>query len=462
MSNQLSVTFYGGVGSVTGANFLLEGVGFRALIDCGMMQGSLVSEEENKKSFPYDPSSVNFLFITHAHIDHIGRIPKLVKDGFLGTIYSTRETREIAELMLTDASNIMDTEARNSGTLPLYAHQDVSKALSLWKTLPYRTETAINDNLSVNLKDSGHILGSSMFIFSCKDNADKVTKILFTGDLGNSPSVLLPDTEFVTDANYIVMDSVYGDRNHEPKDVRDERFKQVLEETIAKRGTLIIPAFSLERTQTILYEINNLVEGKIIPVVPVFLDSPLAIKVTEIYKRISTLYNQSVLDDIAGGDKIFQFPKLVETARVEDSKRIDGSPDPKVIIAGSGMSTAGRVLHHEARYLPDPNATVLLMGYQAPGTLGRELQEGVKKVMIHNKETIVRARIQMIEGYSAHKDSDHLIEFVEKASEGDLRKVYVVMGEPKSSLFLVQRLRDYLGVEALFPERAKSYNLDLA
>ncbi len=458
-NKELSVSFYGGVGSVTGANFLLEGKGFRALVDCGLTQGSVTADTQNNEPFDYEPSSINFLFVTHAHIDHIGRIPRLVKDGFQGVIYSTAETREIAELMLSDAARIMDTEARSSGVLPTYGGEDVIKTFSLWKEIPYHKEIKVTDNLSVFLKDAGHILGSSMYLFSYKKEDGNITKILFTGDLGNSPSILLPDTEFVTDADYIVMDSVYGDRNHEDKDVRNAKFLSVVNNVIAKKGTLLIPAFSLERTQTILYEINNLVEEKIIPIIPVFLDSPLAIKLTEIYKRISGLYNKDVQSDLAGGDKIFEFPKLVSTARVEDSKRIHETAGPKIIIAGSGMSTAGRVLHHEERYLPDPNAILLLMGYQAPGTLGREIQDGNKDILIHGKKIHIKAKIENIEGYSGHKDSDHLIEFVEKAADGPLKKVFVVMGELKSSLFLVQRLRDYIGVGAIAPEKGKQYEL---
>jgi len=455
-TKELSVSFYGGVGTVTGANFLLEGPNFRGLVDCGLIQGSLTAEAINNEPFAYEADSIDFLFVTHAHIDHIGRIPLLVKSGFNGLIYSTAETREIAELMLLDAARIMDTEARSSGILPSYDSKDVEKAFSLWKEVPYHKETKIRENLSVFLQDAGHILGSSMFLFTYSDEAKK-TKILFTGDLGNSPSILLPDTEFVKNTDYIVMDSVYGDRNHEDKEERDARFRRIIQDVIDKKGTLIIPAFSLERTQAILYVINNLVEEKVIEAVPVFLDSPLAIKLTEIYKKISNHYNKGVTDDISHGDKIFEFPKLVFTARVEDSKRIHEAKGPKIIVAGSGMSTAGRVLHHEERYLPDPNATILITGYQAPGTLGREIQEGNKEVMIHGKKIKVRARIETIEGYSGHKDSDHLIEFVENATEGRLKKVFVVMGEPKSSLFLVQRLRDYLGVDAIAPEKGKKY-----
>lgn len=453
------VTFWGGVGFVTGANFLLETQSSSILVDCGMLQGVPGADVENAKDFPYDPANMHFLFITHAHIDHIGRVAKLYKDGFRGVIYSTLETRSLSELMLQDAARIMDTNARETGVLPMYSLSDVKGALSLWKTIPYHEQIEVSEGVSVELFDAGHILGSAMYCFALDSKEGSKKKILFTGDLGNSPSLLLENTEYVRDVDYIVMDSVYGDRNHESKEEREQKFKKVLLEAIHKKGTVIIPAFSLERTQTILYEINNLVEDKHIPSVPVFLDSPLAIELTKIYEHISSLYNRDVERDIAGGDKIFQFPKLKATAHVEDSKQIAYAPDPKVIIAGSGMSTAGRVLHHEARYLPDPHSTLLLMGYQAPGSLGRQLQEGQKKVMIHDEEVTVKANIITIDGYSAHKDMDNLVGFIDQSNSQKLKKVFVVLGEPRSSLFLSQRLRDYLGVNALVPERGVSYPL---
>jgi metallo-beta-lactamase family protein len=460
MSNNIpKITFWGGVGSVTGANFSVVAGETKFLVDCGLLQGTPQAPTINKEDFPYDPKEYKALFITHSHIDHIGRIPKLVKDGFAGTIYSTPETKALAEFMLEDASKIMEEDARLAGILPLYNPENVKKSFELWKGIPYHKETKISDSVSVILRDAGHVLGSSMYLFTLSGGEGETVKILFTGDLGNSPSALLPDTEYVTDANYIVMDSVYGDRNHESKEDREKKFKEIVIDTIARKGTIIIPAFSLERTQTILYELNNLIEDHVISSIPVFLDSPLAIKLTTIYEHSDALFNVGVRKEISGGDKIFNFPKLKITARSEDSRHIASTPDPKIIIAGSGMSTGGRILHHEIRYLPDPNATVLLMGYEAVGTLGREIEEGAKEVMINGMKIPVHARIVKIDGYSAHKDSDHLIDFVEHASEGPLKQVFVVMGEPKASLFLTQRLRDYIGVKAIAPERGKEYEI---
>ncbi len=456
--NNLSITFWGGVGTVTGANFLVTHGNTKMLIDCGMLQGLPEAQTENFKPFPYNPQNINFLFLTHGHIDHIGRVPKLIKDGFRGEIISTRETKEIAELMLFDAARIGQFE-KEEGKEPLFEKSHVEKALSLWKTVPLHTKTIVNGGITLELFDAGHILGSSMFLFSFDRDGGKTTKVLFTGDLGNSPSSLLKDTDYVEEADFIVVDSVYGDRNHEPKEEREKIFKEALVQAIRNKGVVLIPAFSLERTQTILYELNELIEGGHIPSIPVFLDSPLAIELTQIYEKISGLYNDKVKDDIKSGDDIFRFPKLKETIRVAESKSIQGVPPPKIIIAGSGMSTAGRILHHETRYLPDPNATLLLMGYQAPGTLGRLLEEGQKKVIIDDKEVSVRAKIIKINGYSAHKDQEHILDFVDHINKTLLKKIFVVMGEPRSSLFLSQRIRDYVGIDAVVPEKGIEYSL---
>ncbi len=457
--DKLQITFYGGVGTVTGANFLLESTNTKILVDCGLLQGTTDSDEENRKPFSYDVKTVDFLFVTHAHMDHIGRACKLVKEGFSGIIYSTPETKELAQVMLLDALKVMSMKEREvkDGVhqTPLYDKSDFDRTISLWKTIPYHQETKINDEFSVYLKDAGHILGSSMYEFKHKGK-----KIVFTGDSGNSPAPLLKDTEKITDADYMIIDSVYGDRNHEPKDERDERFRQIVTETIKNEGALVIPAFSIERTQVILYELNNLIEDKKIPSVPVFLDSPLGLKVTEIYSRAKQDFNSGVQSEIKKGDNIFNFPKLNITHGSRDSQEIIKTPNPKIIIAGSGMSSGGRVVWHEINFLPDPKSTILLMGYQAIGTLGRRIQDKPKAVEIKGSMVPIRARIEMISGYSSHKDSDGILDMVADSAD-KLKKVFVVMGEPKSSIFLAQRIRDELDVDAIYPDREKEYNINI-
>jgi metallo-beta-lactamase family protein len=456
MAIKTKVTFYSGVGTVTGANFLLElsgDVSKKILVDCGLVQGEQFATSENRKPFAYNPSEIDYLFVTHAHLDHVGRIGKLVRDGFSGKIFSTPETMSLAKLIIDDAIVLLAREATRDGVLPLYEKVDAEKAFSNWHTIEYHKETSIDDAFSVYLMDAGHILGSSMINFLIDGK-----KIVFTGDLGNSPTPLLRDTEVLEKADYIIMESVYGDRNHEPTELRHEKLKNIINDTVARGGRVVIPAFSLERTQVLLYEINSLVENNEIAHVPVYVDSPLATKVTDIYKNSTRFFNKETQDQIRGGDDIFHFPKLKFTISTDESRAIEYVNGPKIIIAGSGMSVGGRVTQHEINYLPDPRNTLLLVGYQSLGTIGRKLQEGAKKVKINGVDVRVNAHIEMIAGYSSHKDSDHLLEFVQ-GSLPEIKKVFVVMGEPKSALFLVQKIRDYLNIEAIHPERGKVYEL---
>lgn len=453
----INLKFCSGVGSVTGANFLLtlsDGTKTtKILVDCGLIQGEKVAQAENREEFGYVASEIDMLFITHAHLDHVGRIPKLVKEGFNGKIYSTPETMALAALILEDAVGLLEKEAKNEGVLPLYEIQDMRKAFTLWQTISYHSETSFPEGFSIYLRDAGHILGSAMIQFTCENK-----KIVFTGDLGNTPTPLLKDTEAITGADYVIMESVYGDRNHEPKDERRKKLELAIKTSIDRQGTLVIPAFSLERTQVILYELNKLVETKVIPNIPVYVDSPLATKITDIYKGSTALFNERAQGEIRGGDDIFNFPHLSFTVSGDASRSIDHAKSPKIIIAGSGMSVGGRVLHHEELYLPDPKNTILLVGYQTLGSVGRHLLDGAKKVSIHGKEIKVRAKIETILGYSSHKDSDHLLEFAATAQD-TAKRIFVAMGEPKASLFLAQKIRDNLGLDALYPERNVDYEL---
>lgn len=446
------VTFCTGVGSVTGANFLLETKNRKCLVDCGLIQGDRYALQENWRPFGYDVTSIDILFITHAHLDHVGRIPKLIKEGFRGEIYSTPETKSLAELILEDALGLMNKEAQKQQLQPLYAKEDVVRVFEMWKTISYHTETQFQD-FSVYIKDAGHILGSGMFIFTIDGK-----KIVFTGDVGNSPTPLLRDTESIEGVDYVITESVYGDRNHESKEHRRDKLTQIIKDTYVRGGTLVIPAFSLERTQVLLYEINKLVEGKMIPSIPVYVDSPLATKITDVYQGSKHLFNEKALADIARGDNLFDFPRLSYTESKEESATIDHTKGPKIILAGSGMSVGGRVRHHEEIYLPDPKNTVLLVGYQTLGSVGRYLLEGAKKVKMGDIEVPVKAKIESIMAYSSHKDSDHMVEFVGTA-QATAKKVFVVMGEPKAAAFLAQRINNEVGIKAVCPERGEKYEL---
>jgi len=450
------LTCFGGVGSVTGANFLFEIGGKKYLIDCGLEQGGTEAEKKNYEPFPFDPKEIDSLFVTHAHMDHIGRIPKLIEMGFSGTIYSTPATKEISALMFDDAIKIMMYDYEKYGTRPLYERPSIGRALSLWKEVDYHTDFEVND-LKINFKNSGHILGSSMISIKHKDGNNT---IMFTGDLGNSPAPLLIDTEEIGNVQYLVMESVYGDRNHDPKDERDRKLQSTIKKTLDRGGTVLIPAFSLERTQVILYEINNMVEEGKIPSVPVYLDSPLAIKVTGVYRRYRKQFNDLIQKEMKEGDDIFDFPRLTLVKDVVDSSAIHSNPGAKIIIAGSGMSAGGRIQSHEKVYLSDPQNSLIFVGYQAVGTLGRLLLEGLKRIKIEDSYVNVKCEIISILGYSSHKDSDGLVSFVGTGKK-TLKKVFVAMGEPKSSLYLSQRIRDEYDINALYPEKGKVYDVEL-
>ena len=449
MSNIARLTFCGGAGSVTGANFLLEIDGKKILIDCGLVQGLEIADELNWADFLYDPKDIDILFITHAHIDHIGKIPKLIHEGFKGKIYSTRPTRELTKPMLLDTANIL-SKNKEFDLGGIYSEENINKIFLSWLSYDYHQVIDLTPDLKVVFKDAGHVLGSAMIEFSYKGK-----KILFTGDLGNSPSPLLPDTEKVTDIDYLIMESVYGDRNHESRSDRRNMLAKVIKDNYKRKGALLIPTFSLERSQELLFELNNLLEEKKIPIMPIYLDSPLAIQLTEIFKNNKDYFNNTAKKVLSKDKYLFDFPGLHSTLHSDESKLINESPNPKVIIAGSGMSSGGRIVHHERHFLPDPNNTILLTGYQAVGTLGRFILDGVKRVRITGEDVEVRARVENILGYSGHKDSDGLLQFVSDLEE-KVQKIFVVMGEPKSAMFLVQKIKDNLGLKAYAPMQGDS------
>ena len=467
----IKISFFGGTEEVTGSNYLLEIGGeaslgrgkTRILVDCGLFQGSRVAEEKNSDPFPYKPSSIDALLITHAHLDHVGRIPKLVKEGFKGKIYSTYPTKDFAQLMLIDSLGVLEKEAkRHNGARPIYQEEDVEKAMSLWEAKNYRENFEIG-GVNILFKDAGHILGSAIIEITDSKNGEsgaKKKKLVFSGDLGNSPEPLIKPTETVNDTSFMVIESTYGDRLHEDYLQADLKLERAIENIVKKKGTLMIPAFSLERTQRILYQINDLVENGRIPKIKIFLDSPLSIKATEVYKNYANLYNAEAKNSILKGDDLFDFPGLVLTMESEESKKIHEIVPPKIIIAGSGMCNGGRIVHHLKNYLPSKNNTLLFVSYLAVGSLGRLLHDGEKLVNIMGEKIPVEAEIEKIGGYSSHADLNGLLGFAAKSAD-TLEKVFVTHGELKSSSFLAQRLRDYLGVDAIAPAYGETREIEI-
>jgi metallo-beta-lactamase family protein len=452
--SKAAIGFFGGVDAVTGSNFLFSAQGKHLLIDCGLYQGDKFSDDRNREDFPFVPSSIDILVVTHAHIDHIGRIPKLVKDGFTGKILSTPVTRDLAKIMLEDTVRILEHEAVHDGRAPIYELSDVLRAMDLWDAREYYEPFPVADGLTCEFKDAGHMLGSAMMFLSMNG-----TTMVFTGDLGNSPSPLLRDTDPVTGATYLLMESVYGNRNHEGRDERKKRLKEIIEKVQKQSGTLIIPVFSLERTQEFLYELNDLIESKELEPIPVFVDSPLGIKATHIYAQYSRYFNVEAQRRIRHGDDVFRFPRLTLTETKQESMGIWEHKGPKVIMGGSGMLNGGRIVHHVKHYANDPNSTILLVGYQAAGTAGRRLLEGEKTVRLYGDETHVRSEVKVLNGYSGHKDMNRLLDFVETGASS-LKKVFVAIGEPKATLFLSQRIRDYLGLDAVVPRLGEKVELE--
>jgi metallo-beta-lactamase family protein len=452
MQKTAKITFCGGTGSVTGANFLFEIDGKKVLVDCGITQGD-TAEDVNWEPFPYDAKEIDILFVTHAHVDHLGRIPKLINDGFRGKIYSTEPTKGLASPMLEDTAEILSKNTERHLD-KIYSAENIKTTLSLWRGFKYHEKINITPDVEVCFLDAGHILGSAMvqFLYNGK-------KIVFTGDLGNSPSPILPDTEKITDADYLIMESVYGDRNHESRNDRQKFLAETIQDNYTRKGTLIIPTFSLERAQELLFELDEMVVNNRIPIMPIFFDSPLAIRLTEVFKQYKSYFNEEAQKMISPGKYLFDFSGLHNTLRSEESKLIGNVPNPKIVIAGSGMSTGGRIVHHERHYLPDPNNTLLLTGYQSVGTPGRLIQEGLKTVHITGEDVPVRAHIVTISGYSGHKDSNGLLNFVENMQD-KVKKIFVVMGEPKSEMYLAQKIRDNLGLDAYVPEEGSSVVLD--
>lgn len=454
---ELSITFAGGARSVTGANFLIEANDgarvARLLIDCGLTQGGRFCESSNGEAFPYDPKTIGAIFFTHAHADHIGLFPRLAREGFRGEAYATTPTRALMPIMLEDSVGLIEREAKECGAKAPYERDDVERAVALVSPLDYRHTKSIG-HFTVTLYNAGHILGSALILVEAFGK-----RLLFTGDLGRMPALIIPDREVPKGPiDYLVTESVYGNRAHEPVQESETRLLAALKRISQKKGTLLIPSFSLERTQIILETIDRFIGGGHIAPLPVFLDSPLAIKVTEVYKNNPQFLRQTLQERLERGDDPFSFPSLHIAYSRDDARAVDEAQPPKVIIAGAGMSHGGRIRSHEARYLPGGENELLLTGYQVPGSLGRRLRDGARTVVINKKKVKVRAKISNTGGFSAHADRNDLLNFAHEVSP---RKVFIVLGEMESASFLAQRISGFLGIETYIPQKWERIALDL-
>lgn len=449
----LRLTTYGGAETVTGSMFLVESEGAKVLVDCGIEQGKEYSERAAYEPFPFDASALDALVITHAHLDHVGRAPKLIKAGFRGKAYMTPPTRDLAEAILRDSVEILARNADAHGLPPLYEHGDVEGFLSRIETVDYRAEQEIAPGLSLMLRDTGHILGSASVRLTGADGA----ALAITSDIGNSPALLLPDAEAIPDADAVLIESVYGDRANPEKAHRTDKLVETLSRAAKRGGPILLPAFSIERTQLMLYEIGNLMEAGTLPGMPVFLDSPLAIAVTDIYRKWGGKYfNKEAREELSREHDLFRFPFLTTTRSREESESIANAPDPKIIIAGAGMSHGGRIGKWEQRYLGDPNTTLVMVGYQAPGSPGRVMQDGGKRVRIDGRMVEVRATVETLHGWSGHADRDGLLSFAESCLPR--AKTFIVgIGEPSSARFLAQRIHGFLGVKSIVPTEGQSF-----
>ena len=474
----MNITFLGATKTVTGSNFLLEGAGKKILVDCGLYQGKAKEERENYEDFAYDVHDIDFMLLTHAHIDHSGRIPKLYVAGYRGPIYATKATCDLCNIMLPDSGHIQEMEnvwqnkkrARvgKKELPPLYTAQDAIDCLEIFRPVSYDEIIDLDENISVRFNDAGHMLGSSIIEVWVKEDGE-TKKIVFTGDLGNNDIPLLDSPTMIETADYLVMESTYGGRLHNRNDDKAELFLNIVAETLDNGGNVIIPSFAVGRTQEILYELNKLKEQKndeeflkkydTLMKAPVYVDSPLAISATEVFKQNMNLFDEEVRQEIQKGDNPLEFPGLKFTQTVEESRALNDDPHPHIIISASGMCEVGRIKHHLKHNLWNPKNTILFVGYQAPGTLGAKIVSGEKKVKIFGEEIVVNARIEYIEGYSGHADQEWLLNFVYSFITKP-KHIFLVHGEPEGQKILKEKLLETTDIPVTIPDYGEDYNLD--
>ncbi len=455
----MHLSFHGSVNEVTGSCMKLDvadavGKEHRLLIDCGMYQGERLCGGKNFLPFGFDPKDIEAVFVTHAHADHTGRLPKLFKEGYAGTVTMTAPTVPLTRLVLEDAFHIMEENARRCGDPVLYALEDLQALEARCVGVGYHEAVEVAPGLTVMFHEAGHILGSAYVSVEAEGK-----RVVFSGDIGNDEVPILPATEAISRADAVVCESTYGDRVHEGREERTRKLRAAVEAAMARGGTLLIPSFSIERTQELLYELNRLLTGELKTRAPIFLDSPMAIRATQVYREFSDYlkFDANVLTE--EDRDFFSFPTLRETLTVDESKAINDVPPPKVIIAGSGMMSGGRVLHHLIRVLPDPKNMVLIIGYQAAHTLGRQIYDGIKRVNVYGQDVDVRGEVRAIGAFSAHGDRDKLTRWVQPADGRIPKKIFLTHGDPDVKAAFAAHLREAIGADAVIPELHAAYEL---
>ncbi|MHA1776874.1 MAG: MBL fold metallo-hydrolase [Promethearchaeota archaeon] len=450
----MNLKFCGAAGEVTGSCYLLEAENKKILIDCGFFQGGKFFAEKNREDFPFDPSKIDYVFLTHAHQDHCGRLPKLRKEGFKGKILATEPTIELTNVMLADSAEIMEEEYQEEGREPLYSEKDLMKLLPLFQKVKYHQKIKLTPTFWVQFRNAGHILGAAVIEIWAEGK-----KLVFSGDIGHESMLLIKKLADIREADYIICESTYGDKIHQKLKNKKNIFEQAIDEIIEKKGVLLIPAFALERTQEILFEINDLVEKQKIGKIDIFVDSPLAIRITRIFQRYQEFFNLDTKKIILSGDDIFEFKGLQYTPEVSQSKYINTSPKPKIIIAGSGMLNGGRIMYHLERYLSDPTTHLLFVGYQVRGTRGREILDGASNTEIKGNKIPIRAKISQTEAFSGHADQKGLINWLSHFKTKKVKGIFLTHGDNEARKALAKIIQEKFSLEAKLPKFGESFRL---
>lgn len=468
----MDIKFYGAAKMVTGSNYLVKTEKYNILIDCGMFQGNEEIERLNYNNFPYDPKEIDFLILTHAHIDHSGRIPKLVKEGFTGRIITTNATYDLCKIMLKDSAKIQESDvewenrkrqrAGKPPIEPLYTMDNAESSLKYFEPYFIDQKIKINDNIQIRFKDAGHILGSAIVELWVKEGSEEV-KLVFSGDLGMPGRPIINNTDYIDEADYLIIESTYGNTIHESFEESTEKLIDIINKTVIRGGTVLIPSFAVGRTQELIYQLNKYYEYN--PSIeehmriPIYIDSPMAVEATEAFEKNSSSFNEEARTLVLKGDNPFEFDNLRYIKSQEESMALNKYTFPKVIISSSGMATAGRIRHHLKHNLWDKRNSLVFVGYQAEGTLGRVLLDGKKQVKILGEEINVGAEIYDIEGFSGHADQNVLLDWINKFKKKP-KKIFIVHGEEESATTLSTLIEHLYKIETIIPNIGNSFNID--